>query len=312
MEPTTDIKKILEKIASLSFGTEQRILQLIEGLQAQVKRLESELLTSLLTDFVAGISTTAGKVDRTPENFNKVAKLDAFFAKFKKLFVDNQVADFGTTLLGFAAETGVYFEAIGFSKDIVDRIAQKNTLLEARIGIKDGKLTKGAYLDNLGQTATVKNQLKNIVLSSINNGSSASQLALSLRDYIKGTKDVDGALVKYYDQYAYDSFNQVRELKNQQYAEDLQLGWFIYAGSIIGNTRRFCSKRAGKMFHISETKTWKDDADLIDPKTKALYNPIIDRGRYRCRHHIQYISERMAERFDKEKFDLITKKNNEK
>ena len=54
-------------------------------------------------------------------------------------------------------------------------------------------------------------------------------------------------------------------------------------------------KRAGKVFSTEETKTWKNDPDLVEPKTKDTYSPLIERGRYNCRHWIDYISQETAD-----------------
>jgi hypothetical protein len=44
---------------------------------------------------------------------------------------------------------------------------------------------------------------------------------------------------------------------------------------------------------VEETETWKDDLTLPG-KSKEGYNPLIDRGRWRCRHSIRYIPKELA------------------
>lgn len=299
------IEETLKQLEIFSVRTEKEILQLISTFDAEIVSIQQELLLSLLSDFVGGLSFTGGKLDRTIKNFNHVTKFDIWFAGFRKLFLENQIVDFGNKLLEYAVETGNYYKALGFPADTIDAIAVKNGLLEARLGIKDGRLIKGGYLDSLANTDQVKSDLKNIVLNAVNSNTPLSNFTRTLRDYVKGSKDINGALQRYYDQYAYDSFNQVREIKNSDFSDKLGLKWFIYQGSVIATTRKFCSDRAGKVFHVSEVAKWKDDPNLINPKTKGQYNPLIDRGRYRCRHHIQYITEKLAQRLDPEKVKKI-------
>lgn len=133
------------------------------------------------------------------------------------------------------------------------------------------------------------------MLRSITNGVSLADLTAGLASLVVGNADADGFLVRYFRQYAYDTFNQVREIKNQEFAEGLNLKWFLYQGSLIETSRRFCEKRAGKVFSTEETKTWKNDPDLVEQKTKDTYNPLIERGRYNCRHWIDYISQETAD-----------------
>jgi hypothetical protein len=121
-----------------------------------------------------------------------------------------------------------------------------------------------------------------------------ADLTRGLREKVVGNPDVDGELVRYFRQYSYDTFNQVHEVKNRQFADALDLQWFIYAGSVIPNTRAFCRKKAGKVFNIREAQTWRNDPDLIGKGRPEPYDPLIDRGRWNCRHFIKYISAEMA------------------
>ncbi len=101
-------------------------------------------------------------------------------------------------------------------------------------------------------------------------------------------------LQRYLRQYAYDSFNNVFEAGNNLAAQALGLEYFIYEGTVIDTTRPFCAKKAGKVFSTEEAKEWVNDADLIDKKTRGSYRPLIERGRYNCRHQIRYISDTLA------------------
>ena len=119
-----------------------------------------------------------------------------------------------------------------------------------------------------------------------------------MQEIVVGTQVRDGALEKYYKQFAYDTFNQTDAAINKHYADSLDLKWFIYQGSLIDTSRPFCVKRAGKVFNTEETDKWKCDPDLIGkPKGKKCddsYNPLIERGRYNCRHTLRYITEDLA------------------
>lgn len=297
------IEETLKNIAKLSKSTEEVINGLISEFDAKIIGIQKDLLLSLLSDFTTTLNYKDGILERSVSNFNKIATFEKWFLDFRKLFLENQIIEFGNKLLDYSKETGNYYKAIGFPIDTIDNILQKNSLLEARLGIKDNKLVKGGYLDNLATVDSVKNDLKNIVLTNINNKATLQSLTKSLSSYIKGSNGINGSLQRYYDQYAYDSFNSVREIKNQEFAEKLNLRFFLYSGTTISTTRKFCSMRADKVFHVSETKDWVNDPNLIDQKTKALYNPLIDRGRYRCRHHILYVPDKIAQRLDLEKFN---------
>jgi hypothetical protein len=257
-----------------------------------------------LQDFMNKLSFKDGKVEVTASNLSKVAELDKVFAKFKVEFIDSQIKSFSEELLKIAELNGEYYSALGFDEKVIDSISKANELIKARIGVQGAKnvIVPGGYLDTLAQTSEVRQALKNIVLSQITTARNVQEFTKTIGNYIKGTPDVDGSLVRYYRQYAYDSYNQVLEVKNQEFAKGLDLKWFIYVGSVIPTTRAFCSKRAGKVFSTDEAKTWGSDPDLIQPSTKDSYSPLLERGRYNCRHMIKYVSEEMAKRLAPEKF----------
>jgi hypothetical protein len=165
--------------------------------------------------------------------------------------------------------------------------------IERSIGFSEGELVKGGYLDELTKMSPLRMELKNYVINSVASSKGYSEYLKGWTELIKSAPGLDGRLKSYYRQYAYDTFNQVDATVNLQYAEALDLKYFIYAGSIIDTSRAFCIKRAGKTFSTEETKTWKNDPTLPG-KSKAGYNPLIDRGRWRCRHSIKYITDETA------------------
>jgi hypothetical protein len=299
-----DTKELLKIIEQLSGYTEKRIVAAIAALEKQNKGLQSELLNLLLQDFVSKITLKEGKIELTAANLAKVSELDKLFSNFKVEFIDDQMSKFTEELLQIAELNGEYYAALGFDQKVVDGISKANELIKARIGVTGSKnaIVPGGYLDTLAQTAEVKQVLKNIVISQITTTRNVQEFTKAIGNFVKGTPDVDGALVRYYRQYAYDSYNQVLEVKNQEFAKGLGLKWFIYVGSVIQTTRPFCSKRAGKVFSTDEAETWKNDPDLIQPSTSASYNPLLERGRYNCRHMIKYVSEEMARRLAPDKF----------
>jgi CRP-like cAMP-binding protein len=291
-----EIRRTFRRMAAISKRISEGIDGDIAALDSELRRLQAELLAIINKDLIGGLSIgEGGTVSKGARNLSKVAKVDTIFAKFRRLFLRSLVSIFGQNLLKIAGKVAEYFRAGDFRQDSVERVARTSAAIEARIGIADGRLIVGGYLDTLANTDVLKQELKTFMLRSITNGVSLADLTAGLASLVVGNADADGFLVRYFRQYAYDTFNQVREIKNQEFAEGLNLKWFIYQGSLIETSRRFCEKRAGKVFNTEETKTWKNDQDLVEPKTKNTYNPLIERGRYNCRHWIDYISQETAE-----------------
>ena len=264
-----EIRRTLRHMAAISKRIAEGIDSDIAALDSELRRLQAELLAIINKDLISGLSIgEGGIVANGARNLSKVAKVDSIFEKFRRLFLRSLVSIFGQNLLKVAGKVADYFRASDFRQDSVERVARTNAAIEARIGIADGKLIVGGYLDTLANTDALKQELKTFMLRSIINGVSLADLTAGLASLVVGNADADGFLVRYFRQYAYDTFNQVREIKNQEFAEGLNLKWFLYQGSLIETSRRFCEKRAGKGFSTEETKAGKNDDDLVEQTKK--------------------------------------------
>lgn len=299
-----DKEQLLKIINELSAVTEKRITRAIAILEKSVRNLETELLNAVLQNFVTLLNFTDGVLDNSAENLSKISKLDRVLALFRQNFINPLMKDFAAELLEIAALNATYYEQLGFDENLIKSIAKNNDLIKARIGLSGAKNTvvHGSYIDSLAQTPEVAQRLKLLVLSQLSSRQSSAALTKALANFIKGNADIDGAMVRYYRQYAYDTYNQIHEIKNREFAEGLGLEWFIYVGFVIPTTRKFCANKAGKVFSTKEAMKWKDDPDLIEPKTKSSYQPLIERGRYNCRHMMKYLSKDMAKAIAPEKF----------
>jgi hypothetical protein len=214
--------------------------------------------------------------------------------KFSNKFQKSVLKEFANDMLKTTDFSIDYFSGMGYSEKKLNDIAEGLGYISERIGISEtGKILKDSYLYSLSENAEVRKELKNFVINSVAGQKNYGEYLKGMKKLIVGNDEVEGTLQKYYRQFAYDTYNQVDSAINKNFADSLGLTHFIYMGSLIDNSREFCIKRAGKAFSIEETKDWKDDPDLIDKKTKESYNPLIDRGRWNCRHSIRYISQEL-------------------
>lgn len=295
--PKTANDIFIEKVAHLT-AAEKRLDKAVIVHQKKLYEL-------ILSEYLPRFELKDGVVIDSPANDALIGEIDKLFAKLEKAIYRDVIGIFAADLLKGAELSAEYYVALGFEKGVVSKLLRDKVRLEQRIGITStGRLKKDGYLYKLGQTAQVRQELLGYVLKNLTGDTSFLDFQLGFRDLVVGNRRkkglaVNGRLQRYFDQYAYDTFNQIDSVANKQLAVNLQLEHFIYEGSLIDTSRKFCEKRAGKAFKVSETKKWKDDPDLIDKKTKDNYRALIDRGRYRCRHFIKYIT--------KELYDELTK-----
>lgn len=189
-----------------------------------------------------------------------------------------------------------YFNAAIDDKKQYDAIIQDvEKEMRRRVGIdSSGNLLRGGFLFNLvndtGVAAKIHQQAQQGIVSNM----SVSDYLKTLRVNIVGAKDLPGPFTQHYRTFVHDSYMAYDATYGNEVAIELGLDDFIYAGGLIETSRRFCRERDGKTFTRKDTESWINDPFL--PKTKAEvqsgvinYNPIQDRGRWYCRHHINWI-----------------------
>jgi len=283
-------KDPFDKKVEFLLSAEERMKKAV----SEHQRAVYELLTA---EFLPLFKLQDGNIANTAANDNVVAKLDKFLDKLEKALQRDVLGPFAQDLLEGISLSKEYYVTLGFKEKILDGLLKDKVRVESFIGITPkGRLRKNGYLYRLGKTEQARETLRRYFLNGITGDVDFLDFQLGFRNLILGNKRVKGVstageLERYFDQFAYDSFNQVDAWANKQLASNLNLEHFLYEGSVIKTTRPFCEKRAGKVFSVKETKTWKDDPDLIEKRTKDSYDPLIERGRYRCRHFIKYITE---------------------
>lgn len=290
------MNELLEYIKRWAADFERELETLLAGLEKRVKHLERSLWREIQENILSLFNFDGKNLDKTTANiYASLPRLEALMNRVERQEIAAELRLFAEELLKVGGLTAEYYQNTAGAEATAAAIRNSLNLLQASLGITpDGGLVAGGYLDRLGKTEGARAVLREYVVQSIVTGKDLTSFQAGFRQLVMGGAQTDGALRAWWRQYAYDSYNQAQEVVNSNMAEELKLNYFIYQGSIIPTSRQFCRKRAGKVFSKKEALTWKSDPDLIDPKTKATYNPFIERGRYNCRHFLNYISDELA------------------
>lgn len=288
-----------KRIKDLWKRKDDYITSRLDMLSKKVDKAQTSFLNTLVSDYMGKFDVDElGNLKATTKNMRMAINLDRFFDSLDTDTLRAINTQYGKDMLKLTPMSGNYYSAMGSPADVVKSIAEKVGFIEQGIGIKDGEIIKGGYLDTITRMPEVRQELKDYVISSVANKKGYSEYLRGMKELVVGTASRPGVLERYYRQFAYDTFNQTDAAINKHYADSLDLKWFVYTGSLIDTSRPFCRKRAGKTYNTEETDTWKCDPDLIGkPKGKRCddsYNPLIERGRYNCRHTIRYITEELA------------------
>jgi hypothetical protein len=285
----------LEKLTAWAAAFEAEIERLLKELDERTRVNQSVLMSAFLESYLFDFETSGGKLESTAKNIAKAGGIEAAFNKFSSAVMNDELAKFGEQLLEVSGKSLEYYKEIGIEAKKLAEIEKSLGFVRTIIGLdKDGTLVPDSFLSRLGRSEEVRQKLKNYVVQGIVTKMPHNVFAKGFRELVVGNKETDGALQGYWRQYAYDSYNQVREISALHAADELGLQDFVYQGSVIDTTRPFCRKKAGKVFNRTESAKWRNDPDLIDKKTAATYNPIIERGRFNCRHFLMWITKEQA------------------
>ena len=178
----------------------------------------------------------------------------------------------------------------------VDRIMRKRIGLDAK-----GKVLEGGKLDTIIRSTAMRTQVKEALNAAVQSGAPIARVVRQLEVTIKGTRSIPGVLEKTLQPLVFDEYQAFDRASNDVYAKKIGLDCFIYTGGLIETSRHFCEKRNGKVFTKEEAeKEWPNDSSL--PRTTkerasgtlSGYNPIVDLGRWRCRHRTRFIPRSLA------------------
>lgn len=283
------------------------ILQWIQDFEAEMEAMvvrldrmllhaQASLLRRIIADILPSLNITDGYIVNSVSNIAKANLVERVFDDMGRDEMAGIMKAYSEALIGITGRNAAYYFAMGFDAKKVAAIAENSALIRSVIGIGgDGKLIKDGFLYRLGRSDAVREQIKQYLISSIATKQGLKAMQKGLADIVTGGSGVNGALIGHWNNYAYDAFAKVREIDNLHFKDEIGLKWFVYQGGVIKTSRDFCVKKNGKVFSEAEAvRDWPKDRDLIDKKTVSRYKPLIDRGRYNCRHFLMWISEEMA------------------
>lgn len=290
------MNELLKAIADWVEGFESDFEGFKKAIEKELRGVEASLYRRILADILPALGVEDGKLKAGVSNLAKANLIERVFDELGDNDMKPVLKQFAEKLLEISGRNADYYLLTGQDAAKVERIAKDVSHIRAIIGIdKNGELLNSGYLSRLGRNDLARERLKSYLLTSIATKQNVTQFERGLRSLITTTKDVDGAIIGYWRQYAYDTYAKVREVDNLHFADELKLNYFIYQGGLIKTSRAFCIKKNGKVFSRDEAlRDWPKDPTLIDQKHLASYKPLIDRGRNNCRHFLMWITDERA------------------
>lgn len=243
----------------------------------KVKLLERELtilVLLLVSKFESNKKTRALLLNDKNIRLSALAPL---FKDFNKKFQADFLKSIFIETIGFKTDFDKYYKGLGFKK-----------FTKAHKDIVNINKALRPYFTDFAGLGTVRLDLQGTIVSGLASNITPSALSNAIK------KELSGKLQKYYQEHLWNELAQVERIENNFYAKELKLDWFVYEGGLIETSRDFCIKRNGKLFNRKDAKTWRFDPTLPQPETADAYQPLVELGRFNCRHSLRWITDETA------------------
>jgi len=247
-----------------------------KGFLSDVDKSQYEILDSILRRLNRLKLTASGTIEMSSEN---MIIIDEITSSLNGIFNDSEYI---SSVIDFASSFDV-------SKRISDKYFRsafpEYTQGEFSNAVFD-TYKRRAIEELSSSTITTKflEPLKTQMNSIVSNGMDFKDSVKMLREYAIGNEKVDGKLLQYSRQIAYDSIAKTDRAYTSAIAEELQADWFYYTGGLIQGSREFCTERNDKYFHYLEVEDWSGlqwDGKIPNTTRQNIYENL---GGYNCNH----------------------------
>lgn len=225
-----------------------------------------------------------GLIKQNQANRKLLQKADSVFDKaMKQSGYYNQLNTFADSVVRLTAANEEYFNFV-IDAFTVDAHYIKSLQKEAILNIQN-------LLANDGLESQLKRPLKEILSQNVNTGASFADLLKQVREFIKGTPDLDGKLLRYSKQISRDTLFNYSASMQESISQNAGLDWYVYLGGIMDDSRDFCIQRAGNYYRKSEIESWAKLSWQGKRPGTTSSTIFIYRAGFNCLHQIIPVSE---------------------
>jgi len=268
---------------------EQKLLKIV--LQKQ-----DILLSEILSWAFSNLSFGSDGLNSSSQNYGKISQLNQIYEKY----ISNHLTDLEDQFVKGLFSVDDYnrrwinqFVSANEIGAIQDRVFRTQAMA---LGIDGEDLVKGGKIWDQTRSIEPIKRIKAYLLKQVQANADSQTIAKDLNRLItaKGLKDKVGIIQSTNTGIIHDTYSQFDRGVSREVAIAGGLEFFIYQGGTVADSRKFCKKRNGKVFHISEAESWR--SKRWEGKIIPVSDPITDLGGYNCIHLARFISTREAER----------------
>lgn len=258
----------------------------------ELQRILYEQLTKNLID---KLDVANGEVMSSAKNYQLLKSFDKTWNDYTKGYFNNSFRRLGEDLAGVTSLSMDYMGALDLP-NMGKHYAEAQNLILQMIGMtmsEKGRLemVPGGYISKLAQGQELSMQLRKLVAQNITVGASYKEFYTTFRQTLLGSDQTNGVMQKYFRTYVYDTFSGVQASYDNYVARSAGMNRFIYAGSLIADSRPFCVSHVNKIY--TRADIGKFEKQNWEGKNHSVPF-IVARGGYNCRHQLMWIPDEMA------------------
>lgn len=293
-------KLTYEELQRLAKVREEFMLRREAILKDLVDGLQRTVLEVIFDELLANMETDAGALLNSKSNIRLINAMDSLYDKFRNGNLKPVVKTFADDLDGLFNLNQDYFKPFTGDKAFFDKVSGNvREIMRSNIGIgADDRFISNGYLDSFVKDNQVLVDIKQQLYNSVSSGNGLADTQKFFREYVNGQPGkYNGVLQKHFSGYIYDTYADYDRTTSNEFATELDLECFVYAGGLIDTSRPFCIDHNGKVWTREEAMGWK--ALVGKPRGPIvsrfmIYNPLRNLGGIRCRHIANFITNEIA------------------
>ncbi len=250
------------------------------------EKAQRQMLKEAL-DIISQMEMVNGNIIASAKNFALIEKLGYTLSQsLSSFYYSDGLHTYAKEMIKQAATTEQYFSvafAGEFEKSPELQIVLNNSIRQT-LSLFDTDAVQAVFIEPL------KAQLGAIITS----GSSMGEAIQNATDYIAGTPELDGRLVRYVKQTAYDGFAITDRQYTAAIAQQLKAEWYLYEGGVLKDSREFCVIRHGHYYHEKEIEKWANEQWAGKRAGTNASTIFVFAGGYNCKHSILPVSAKIV------------------
>ncbi len=270
-------------------ASQQEIIKQIQDLQLAIESRMGKALPQVFAKLSDQVIDLASELSLDAKDRAKTIKQ---LIKLKKDIADTIInnstyqAQVAEVIEGYKMLADLSNEFISISiGDFKPKTELYKAILEANIATTKDALLGAGIRENFGTA------IQEVLKDNIAGVGTRTELNKTLRKFIEGTPEEAPFLNRYIKQTTNDSVMTFNSEYIQTISDDLGVEHYLYAGTLIADSRAFCTARAGRYFTKEEVQKWASlkgwDGRMKGTNSTTIF---VYRGGYNCRHQLWPVS----------------------